>query len=132
LVPLAATTHAVLPFDQLLVADAGYDGAANHRFRRQRLGADRLIPAKKRRSAVVLVTTPSRREMLRRLAHGGADPEAHCAYLQRWKAETVMSLAERGWGDALPARLEPTQRVPALLRDVVHNLSRLVVFGSLA
>ena len=67
------------PFDRL-VADAGYDSEANHRFCRERLGVDSLIPAKKRRSAAVLATTPFRREMLRRLAKGGADPEARRAY----------------------------------------------------
>jgi hypothetical protein len=39
----------VLPFGQL-VADAGYDGEANHRFCREELGVHSPIPAKKRRS----------------------------------------------------------------------------------
>jgi hypothetical protein len=128
LMPLAASAHAVLPFDQL-VADAGYDSEANHRFCRERPGADSLIPAKKRRSAVVLATTPSREEMLRRLAKAGGDPKARRAYGQRWKAETVMSVAKRRWGDALSARLEATQRAQALLRGVVYNLDRLIALG---
>ncbi len=118
----------MLPFDQL-VADAGYDSEANHRFCRERLGADSLIPAKKRRSAVVLATTPCRQEMLHRLAKADGDPEARRAYGQRWKAETVMSVAKRRWGDALSARLEATQRAQALLRGVVYNLNRLIALG---
>ena len=125
LVPLATAAHAVLPFEQL-VADAGYDSEADHRFCREGLGVDSLIPAKERRSAAVLATTPFRREMLRRLAQGGADPEARRAYRQRWKAETVMSVTKWRWGASLSARLEATQRVQDLLWGVVYNLCRLV------
>ena len=82
LVPLASAAHAVLPFDQL-VADAGYDSEANHRFCRDDLGVDSLIPAKKRRSAAVLATTPLRLEMSRRLAKPGGDPSARRDYGQR-------------------------------------------------
>lgn len=111
------------------MADAGYDSEANHRFRRERLGVDSLIPAKKRRSAVVLATTPFRLGMLRRLAKAGGDLEARRAYGQRRKAEAVMSVAKRGCGDALSARLEATRRGQAPLRGVVHNLDRLVTLG---
>ena len=88
LVPLAGVAHGVLPFERL-VADAGYDSEANHRFCREDLGADSLIPAKKRRSAKVVATTPYRLEMVRRLGEPGEE-EARRAYRQRWKAETVM------------------------------------------
>jgi hypothetical protein len=128
LVPLASAAHAVLPFDQL-VADAGYDSEANHRFCRERLDADGLIPAEERRSAAVLAATPFRREMLRRLARAGDDPEARRAYRQRWRAETVMSVAKRRWGDALSARLEATRRAQALIRGVVYDLNRLLALG---
>jgi hypothetical protein len=124
LVPLAGAAHAVLPFGRL-VADAGYDSEANHRFCREDLGVDSLIPAKKRRSVRVVATTPYRREMARRLGDPG-DEEARRAYRQRWKAETVMSVAKRRWGEALSARLDETQAAQALLRGVVYNLNRLV------
>ena len=128
LVLLAGSAHAVLPFDQL-VADAGYDSEANHRFCRERLRVDSLIPAKRHRSVAVLATTPFRQEMLRRLAKAGVDPEARRAYGQRWKAETVMSVVKRKWGDALSARLEATQRAQALLRGLAYNLDRLIALG---
>jgi hypothetical protein len=124
LVPLAGAAHAVLPFERL-VADAGYDSEANHRFGREELGVDTLIPAKKRRSVRVVATTPYRREMVRRLG-GPGDEEARRAHRQRWKAETVMSVARRRWGEALSARLDETQAAQALLRGVVYNLNRLV------
>lgn len=118
----------VPPFDRL-VADAGYDSETNHRFRRERPGVDGLIPAKKRRSAVVLATTPSRREMLRRLARVGGGLEARRAHGQRRKAETVKSAAKRGWGDASSAHLEATRRGQALIRGLVHNLNRFLTLG---
>jgi hypothetical protein len=127
LVPLATAAHAVLPFERL-VADAGYDSEANHRFCREDLGVDSLIPAKKRRSVRVVATTPCRRETVRRLGDPGeaGDEEARRAYRQRWKAETVMSVAKRRWGEALSARLDATQEAQALFRGVVYNLNRLV------
>ena len=124
LVPLAAAAHAVLPFERL-VADAGYDSEANHRSCREDLGVDSLIPAKKRRSVRVIATTPYRQEMVRRLGEAG-DEGSRRAYRQRWKAETVMSVVKRRWGEALSARLDDTQRTQALLRGVVYNLNRLV------
>jgi Transposase DDE domain len=124
LVPFAGAAHAVLPFWRL-VADAGYDSEANHRSCRERLRADNLIPAKKRRSVGVAATTPYRQDMVRRLG-GAGDEEAGRAYPQRWRAETVMWVLKRRWGEALSARLDPTQEASALLRGVVYNLIRPV------
>ena len=127
LVPLATAAHAVLPFERL-VADAGYDSEANHRFCREDLGVDILISANKRRAGRVVATTPYRLEMVRRLGESGEE-ESRGAYRQRWKAETVMSVAKRRWGEALSGRLDETQAAQALLRGVVYNLNRLVRLG---
>jgi Transposase DDE domain/Transposase domain (DUF772) len=127
LIPLASAAAAAVPFDQL-VADAGYDSEANHRFCREELGADSLIPAKKRRSVKVVATTPYRQEM-RCLLGAPGDEAARTAYRQRWKVETVMSVVKRRCGEALTARLEPTQQGQALLRGVAHNVQRLVILG---
>jgi hypothetical protein len=124
LVPLATAAHAALPFDRL-IADAGYDSEPNHRFCREELGVDSLIPAKKRRPAKVIATTPYRQEMVRRLGEPG-DEEARRTYRQRWKAETVMSVVKRRWGESLSAHLDVTQGAQALLRGMVYNLNRLV------
>ena len=46
-------------------------------------------------------------------------------YGQRWKAETLVSVAKRKWGEALSARSEATQKTQALLRGLIYNLYRL-------
>jgi hypothetical protein len=122
LVPLASAARNVLPFDQL-VADAGYDSEGNHRFCREELGVHSLIPAKKRRSVKVLATTPYRQQMIRLLGEPG-NKEACKTYRQRWKAETVMSVVKRRWGEALSAHRDNTQHAQALLRGLVYNLNR--------
>jgi hypothetical protein len=99
LVPLASRAADVMPYDQL-IADAGYDSEANHRFCRETLSSDSLIPAKKRRSATVVATTPYRQEMVRRLGKSG-EPADRAAYRQRWKIESVMSVVKRRCGEAL-------------------------------
>lgn len=122
--PLASAAAARMPFDQLL-ADAGYDSEANHRHCREAIGADSLIPAKKRRPAGVVATNPLRREMVRRLGVPGVQTD-RAAYRQRWQVETVMSVSKRRCGEALTARPEDTQRAQALLRGVAYNVQRLV------
>jgi len=125
LVPLAGDAAAVMRFDEL-IADAGYDSEANHRFCRETLGVHSRIPAKKRRSVKVIATTPYRQH---RLLNEPGDPASRRDYRQRWKVETVMSVAKRRWGEALSARTDLTQRSQALLRGVVYNVNRLVLLG---
>jgi hypothetical protein len=109
LVPLASAAASILSFDQLL-ADAGYDSEANHRFCRETLGVDSLIPAKKRRSVRVVATTAYRQEMVWLPGEPGEEASRR-AYRQRWKAEIVMSVVKRRCGEALTARIEINQRV---------------------
>ncbi len=85
-----------------------------------------LIPAKKRPSIKVIVTNPYQQEMYRLLNDSGDAVSKH-AYRQRWKVETVMSVAKRRWGEALSARTDLMQRSQALLRGVVYNVNRLVL-----
>ena len=112
-----------MPFGQLL-ADAGYDSAANHLHCREGLGADSLVPAKKRRSAWVVATPSLRREMVWRLGVPGVDAD-RAAYERRWQVETGMSVVKRRCGEALTARVDETRRAQALLRGVAYNLHRL-------
>jgi hypothetical protein len=128
LVPLAAAAHDTLSFDRLL-ADAGYDSEANHRFCREELGVHSLIKAKSRRSKTVIARTPYRSEMCQVLDAENGDAELLTAYRQRWKVETVMSVTKRMLGEALSSRRDEMQERQALLRGVVYNLHRLALFG---
>lgn len=123
-VPPAGAAHAVLPSGRP-VADAGHDSEADRRLRREDLGVDGLIPAEERRPVRVAAATPHRREVVRRLGEPGGE-EARRACRQRWKAGTVMSVAERRRGEAPSARLDETQAARALPRGVVHDPNRLV------
>lgn len=127
LIPLTDAAANVLVFDEVL-ADAGYDSEANHAFCREVLGVHSIIPAKTRRCARVVATTPYRLEMVALFGPEG-DRERVKAYGLRWLAETLMSVVKRKWGQALSARLEGMQQVQALLRGVVYNLYRLVLLN---
>ncbi len=72
-----------MPFARLL-ADAGYDSEVNHRHCHEAIGTDSHIPAKKRRQARVVATTPLRREMVRRLA-GPVMEADRSTYRRRWR-----------------------------------------------
>ena len=130
LVPLACAAHSVLPYTQL-VADGGYDSEANHRFCREELKVESLIPAHNRRGT--RAKTTYRRKMQRLLGVPGSErrgtARAQRDYGQRWKAETLMSVLKRKWGECLSARHAAMQQLQALLRGVVYNLHRLTVLG---
>jgi hypothetical protein len=132
LVPLASAAHGVLAFGQL-VADGGYDSEANHRYCREELQVESLIPAHNRRGG--RAKTPYRRQMQRLLGVPGTDKRgtkrARRDYGQRWKVETLMSVLKRKWGESLSARSILMQQLQALLRGVVFNLHRLTVLGVL-
>jgi hypothetical protein len=70
LVPLASAAHGVLAFRQL-VADGGDDSEANHRFCRDELGAETMIPAPSRRGA--RAKTTYRQQMQRLLGIPGTE-----------------------------------------------------------
>jgi hypothetical protein len=130
LVPLATSAFSVLPYAQL-VADGGYDSEANHRFCREELMVESLIPAHNRRGT--RAQTTYRRKMQRLLGVPGTERRgtrrARRDYGQRWKAETLMSVLKRKWGECLSARDAAMQQLQALLRGVVYNLHRLTMLG---
>lgn len=133
LVPLASAAFAVRRFAQL-IADGGYDSEANHRYCHEQLGVESLIPAHNKRGTAA--RTPHRLRMqilLGAPSPVGAQSEntalARHAYRQRWKAETLMSVLKRKWGENLSARSDLMQRKQALLRGLIYNLRRLVLLG---
>jgi hypothetical protein len=118
--PLVAQTLARLPFTRLL-ADGGYDSEANHRWLREDLGIESIIPPVAGRPARGLPRHPYRRQL--QLAF------PRTAYGQRWKVETFVSVVKRRFGGAVTARRYWQQVKQTLLRGVTYNLYRAVQLG---
>jgi hypothetical protein len=118
--PLVAQTLARWPFTRLL-ADGGSDSEANHRWLREDLGIERIIPPVTGRPSQGVTTRPSRRQL--QLAF------PRHVYGQRWTVETLISVVKRRFGGAVTARHYWQQVKQTLLRGVTYNLYRAVQLG---
>jgi hypothetical protein len=118
--PLVEQTLARLRFTRLL-ADGGYDSEANHRWLREELGIESIIPPVGGRPARGLARRPYRRQL--QLAF------LRKAYGQRWKVETFISIVKRRFGGAVTARRYWQQVKQTLLRGITYNLYRAVQLG---
>lgn len=99
---------------QHLVADAGYDSEANHRYAREECGIRSTIPPKHGRP-----TTKLPRGRYRRLMATRFDKES---YGQRWQSETAFSMIKRNLGSALRARRYWAQCRELHLLVLTHNI----------
>lgn len=97
-----------------LLADAGYDGEANHIHARELYGIRAIMPPLIGRNRTARPKTKYRRLMKTRW------PKK--LYGQRWQAETVMSMLKRNFGSALRARSYWSQRREIMLRLFAHNV----------
>ena len=118
--PLVEQTLARLPLTRLL-ADGGYDAEANHRWLREELGLESMIPPVAGRPARGLTRQPYRRQL--QLAF------PRKAYGQRWRVETFISVVKRRFGGAVTAPNYWQQVKQTLLRGVTYNLYRAVQLG---
>jgi DDE family transposase len=118
--PLVAQTLARLRFTRLL-ADGGDDSEANHRWWREELGLESIIPPVTGRPSRGVTTRPYRRQ--RQLAF------PRHVYGQRWKVETLISVVKRRFGGVVTARRYWQQVKQTLLRGVTDNLYRAVQLG---
>jgi Transposase DDE domain len=111
---LDATLEAVRP--ERVVADAGYDSEANHRYARQRHGIRSFMPATAGRPTTKPPTGRYRRQMKERLHknYGG--------YGQRWQSETVFSMMKRRLATAVQGRTYWSQCRELWLLSITHNL----------
>ncbi len=98
-----------------VLADSEFDSECNHRFIRQVVGADSVIPAKRGKSTwkVRGVRALMRSEFPRHL------------YSRRAHVENVFSVAKRKLSARAPGRSVQTQRMQALLLGLAYNLYRL-------
>lgn len=98
---------------RLVLADAEFDSEPNHEYIRQHLGAQSIIPAKRRG----VPNGAIRNQMFR------AFPKKH--YRQRAKIETVFSTVKRKLSSRAPGRSLAIQIRQALLLGLAYNLYRL-------
>jgi len=116
--PLVEETRRGLPIDRL-VADADYDAEPHHRWLRDELGIESIIPATRGH--------PGRARGRYRRRMQRAFPRRR--YGVRWLVETVNSVIKRKFGEALTARTPWQQVKQALLRGLTYNLYRAVRVG---
>lgn len=115
--PLLREAHNRCP-PQTVLADAGYDSAANHALARDRLGVRSWIKAKIGRRSSKPATDRHRRHMQRQLQGS----QAGQPYGQRAQVETVMSMLKRNLGGHLRCRTSMGRELEMLFKVVVHNL----------
>jgi hypothetical protein len=99
----------------LVVADAEFESERNHRYIRDQLGADSIIPAKRGK--------PSWQLHGIRAQMRASFPTAR--YRQRTLVESVFSAAKRKRSSRAPGRLPVTQQLQALLLGLANDLYRV-------
>ncbi len=103
-----------------ILADAGYDTEANHRFARDGCGVRSVIPPLHGRPAKDPNALPEGR--WRRLMKRYRDHR----YGQRWQVETVMSMIKRNLGGFVAARRDDSRAAEVMLKVLTHNIMLLV------
>jgi hypothetical protein len=117
LAPAVAQATENLPIDRLL-ADAGYDAEANHRFCRRHLGI---------RSTVIPVNERGRKKgkLAGRYRNQMKNNFPKRKFGQRWQAESVISRLKRRLGYALRGRTNESRSTECSLRVLAYNLMLL-------
>jgi hypothetical protein len=108
-----------------ILADAGYDSESNHRFARDHLNIESIIPAKIGRPT--LVSKPFKGKY-RELMRTEFDKKT---YGQRWQVETVMSMIKRNQGDALRSKTYWAQNREMILKVLTHNIGIILLLKEL-
>lgn len=106
---------------KVVVADAGYDSEANHRFAREELGVRSIIPPTIGRQSDKPPRGRYRRAMKQRFSRKADQKQ----YGQRAQSETVNSMMKRNFGDALRSIKPERRKKEMLLRALTHNIMLL-------
>lgn len=101
-----------------VLADAGYDSAANHALARERMGIRSWIKAKVGRPTHKPPSDRHRRYMQRKLSGS----QKGKPYGQRAQVETTISMIKRNLGGYLRAKTSIDREMEMMLKVVVHNL----------
>ena len=114
LVPAVAQASENLPIDRLL-ADAGYDAEANHKFCRHQLDI---------RSTIIPVNERGRKkgELAGRYRNQMKNNFPKRKFGQRWQVESVVSRMKRRLGHALRGRTDESRSTECGLRVLTYNL----------
>ncbi len=108
-----------------VLADAGYDGEANHAVPRTGLGVRSTVIALNRRGTRKWPKTTYRRQMVRRFRKKAKGSRHRRVYGQRWQAESRFSRLKRRLGSTVAAVRWAAQKAEIILRCVVYNLRLL-------
>lgn len=107
-----------------ILADAGYDSEANHRYAREQCKIKSIIPPKHGRPQLSPKPCKGKyREQMR--THF-----ARKTYGQRWQVETVMSMIKRNQGDTVYARTYWAQCRDMMLMVLTHNIAIILLIKS--
>jgi hypothetical protein len=108
-----------------LLADAGYDSEANHKYAREIYEIETIIPAKYGRPTL---TGKLPKGKYRQQMRTNFDKET---YGQRWQVETVFSMIKRNFGSAIRARRYWSQCHEMMLMVLTHNLAIILLIKEL-
>jgi hypothetical protein len=101
--------------------NGGYNSEANHRWLREDMGIESILPPVTGRLPRGVTTRPYHHQL--QLAF------PRKVHSQRWKVETLISVVKRRFGGAVTALRYWQQVKQTLLRGVTYNLYRAVQLG---
>jgi len=103
---------------KIVVADKGYDDEKNHKFCHEELGADCIIPLRKKTDK----KHSTKGEYRKKLRYGYSKRKYH----QRSKVESVFFVIKRVFGAVLYSKIWHTQKIELLCKIIAYNAYRLM------
>jgi len=103
---------------KIVVADKGYDAEYNHKFVNETIGAECIIPLRKKTNK----KHRTKGKYRKRLRHGYSKKKYH----QRSKIESVFFVIKRLFGAILQSNSWHTQKIGLLCKIIAYNTHRLV------
>lgn len=116
-IPLMGKAAEVVRIDKVL-ADRGYDSEKNHRFSREKLHAESIIPA--RNEGIPVWKTRGTFRKLMKMSFPLSE------YHKRSLVETVNSVEKRKFGSTLNSKLHLNKLKEVKVIDVVYNVRRYI------
>ena len=102
---------------KIVVADKGYDSEKNHRFCHEKIGAECIIPVRKKTSKKHRIKGFYRKK----ITQGYSKKKYH----QRSKIESVFFVIKRLFGAVIYSRIWHTQKIELLCKIIAYNTYKL-------